>query len=728
MKRRLIESDAFPIEFLSKLAEAESWRKDIYRPIYHLHKWWAKRLGSVFRGIILGAVVDEDTLLQQAFYAKSASSRKIVLDPFMGSGTTIGEAHKLGCVALGKDINPVSCEAVRVALSQVDELSLHRAFVEIESKVSGRIRELYSATDSKGRQAQVLYYFWVKQADCPKCEASVDLFGSRIFSQNAYPKKRPEVQVCCPKCSGIFSSDFNREKDICPHCRMTFALFEGNVMRSSVRCNHCETEFKITDAIRRKDTPPHHRLYAKMLLTVNGEKEYCGATNEDTEIFSRAERVLEEELRNGRIKLPNAELEHGYNTKQAISYNYRNWRDFFNARQLLSLGWIQAAIAELGDAHSRDALMQLFSSVLEFNNLFASFKGEGTGAVRHMFSHHILKPERTPLEANPWGTEKSSGSFSNLFRIKFSRLIEYQSAPFEVGADGEKAFPGNIPFAGKVTAGWPANGKPERDSAIYIECGGSQTLGVPDKSVDLIVTDPPFFDNVHYSELADFFFAWQALYPHGFIGEKTGTRHRDEVQDADVAAFASKLESVYRECARVLKDDGIMVFSYHHSRAEGWESVARAVCGAGFSFVNAQPLKAEMSVATPKSQADEPIQLDTIFVCRKAVKENTIAVNVNRVVSSAMLVGELKENRLRAAGFALSTNDLRVIYCGQAIAAIGYSENVSVVDEVIREVTARLACKARPELAPITAIAANDRAVMAVGAGLRTSDFDFGPD
>ena len=46
--QRLIESDAFPFDFLSVIAERESWRKEIHRPIYHLHKWWAKRLGSIF--------------------------------------------------------------------------------------------------------------------------------------------------------------------------------------------------------------------------------------------------------------------------------------------------------------------------------------------------------------------------------------------------------------------------------------------------------------------------------------------------------------------------------------------------------------------------------------------------------------------------------------------------------------------------------------------------------
>jgi hypothetical protein len=58
------------------------------------------------------------------------------------------------------------------------------------------------------------------------------------------------------------------------------------------------------------------------------------------------------------------------------------------------------------DEQTRDALHTLFSGVLEFINMFASYKGEGTGAVRHMFAHHILKPERIPIEANVWAPRR----------------------------------------------------------------------------------------------------------------------------------------------------------------------------------------------------------------------------------------------------------------------------------------------------------------------------------
>ena len=90
-----IEGD-FPIVEISQIAEQESWRKEINRPIYHIHKWWATRLGSVFRGITLAALSEPGTDIWQSFYKHHQLSGKVVLDPFMGSGTTLGEATKLG--------------------------------------------------------------------------------------------------------------------------------------------------------------------------------------------------------------------------------------------------------------------------------------------------------------------------------------------------------------------------------------------------------------------------------------------------------------------------------------------------------------------------------------------------------------------------------------------------------------------------------------------------------
>lgn len=226
------------------------------------------------------------------------------------------------------------------------------------------------------------------------------------------------------------------------------------------------------------------------------------------------------------------------------------------------------------------------------------------------------------------------------------------------------------PFSGRVEDPWPAAGAYET-RAIYLSCGSSDETGLPDRSVDVVVTDPPFFDNVHYSELADFFYAWQGLYPHGVINGQDTTRHAQEVQDTRPEQFADKLCRVFAECRRVLKDEGLLAFTYHHSRPEGWTSLASAIYGAGLSVINAHPVKAEMSVATPKSQAKDPIQLDVIFVCRKRQEDPREPLALAEALKRAEKLARAKLARHGALELALSRNDCRVAAISQFLAMLG---------------------------------------------------------
>ena len=87
--------------------------------------------------------------------------------------------------------------------------------------------------------------------------------------------------------------------------------------------------------------------------------------------------------------------------------------------------------------------------------------------------------------------------------------------------------------------------------------------------------------------------------------------------------FSIALKNVFKESYRVLKKDGLMVFSFHHSKAKGWTSIYKAISEAGFTLVAAHPIKAEMSVATPKTATKNPINIDALLVCKKW-KMNTI--------------------------------------------------------------------------------------------------------
>jgi putative DNA methylase len=525
------------------------------------------------------------------------------------------------------------------------------------------------------------------QVVCADCDRPVDLFPSYIVARNAYPDRRPEVQVVCPACGAIFASRHGRTASTCPKCENRFDAACGPARGTKAACPHCSREFTILTAVAAAEARPTFRHFAKLVLRADGAKEYLPATAADQAAYEECSGELRSEAETGRIQLPELRLAHGYNTRQAMGYGFRYWRDFFLDRQLLALGWLRAGILDIENEAARKALLTLFSGVLEFNNLFASYKGEGTGAVRHMFSHHILKPERTPVEANVWGTPKSSGSFSNLFRGRLLRAIDYRLAPAElVGKRG----PGRVcsaPFSGRIEPAWPANGR-LAPRGIYLSCGDSANSGLSDASIDLIVTDPPFFDNVHYSELADFFFAWQTLGADKSQSADATTRCASEVQDCDALRFSQKLEAVFDECRRILKDDGLLVFTYHHSRDEGWQSLAAAILGARFTVVNSQPVKAEMSVAAPKSQAKEPIQLDIVVVCRKAGAAGSPAPRSKR---QALDAGHSKLARLAKSGFRLSRNDRKIVLFGELLTTLRTATSADKLAECVETELAAMA-------------------------------------
>ncbi|MFT3730796.1 MAG: hypothetical protein QM780_05115 [Hyphomicrobium sp.] len=389
-------------------------------------------------------------------------------------------------------------------------------------------------------------------------------------------------------------------------------------------------------------------------------------------MYAKAERALAKR----KNAFPIVAIEPGDNTNQALGYNYRHWHEMFNARQLLCLSILADRIREIPDAVLRELFTCLFSGALEFNNMFASYKGEGTGAVRHMFAHHILKPERVPLEANLWGTAKSSGSFSTMFEGRIRRALDYADDPFELrlssgkGSKAEKIYGLSERIGAPVAESHRAYAQGAR---VYLSCGDSGGTDLPDCSVDAVVTDPPFFDNVHYSQLADFFHVWQRyILGEGGTRASDTTRSDREVQNADGDEFTDRLASVWEETHRVLKDEGVLAFTYHHSRPEGWRCVLRALVQAGFGITAAHPIKAEMSVAMPKQQAKEPIDLDIILVCRKRAQLKTHRWNGD-LWGTVAPPAQVQVSRLRDAGRKLSRNDVRIIVMAQLLRQLSRS-------------------------------------------------------
>lgn len=697
-----LEDRNFPFEEISDIAELESWRKEINRPTYYIHKWWARRLGSVFRAIILATFLPKGANVSRFFYRPVRIPDAVIYDPFMGSGITVGESVKMGARSIGRDINPVAHFLAKNAVTIHDRTAVHEEFRRIEHDVAPQILRYYQSSLPRGEQANVLYYFWVSVVQCPSCNTPVDLFSSYVFAQHASPGQRPNAQALCPCCGALNQVRYDAIDVCCAQCGSFYNPQVGSVNGKMATCFKCATVFPVAKTIRSASAPPSHRLYAKMLFAPDGRKFYLPATEEDHELYRQAQGALDDR----KDAYPIVPIRPGYNTDQVLRYNYRHWHELFNDRQLLCLSILAERIESISDVHLRDLFVCLFSGSLEFNNLFASYKGEGTGAVRHMFSHHILKPERVPLEANPWGTPKSSGAFSTLFSSRIERALEYADNPFELALHrrqsgrkyGRKIFGLSECIGHDIAVNFPLFSAGKR---VYLSCGDSSTTDIPDQSVDAVITDPPFFDNVHYSQLADFFYVWQrhVLAP-GPLRTDCTTRRDGEVQSNDRDVFMNRLAAVLQESARVLKYKGVLALTYHQSKIDGWSALLQALIRSGFAVTAVQPIRGEMSVAIPKRRTKNPINLDVILVCRKR-REFCRETDVENTVTTALQEAEYQIRRFAAAGRELSDGDMRVVMMAQLLKPLSDLESEDDALEIIagiRSSVERISQRLRREL------------------------------
>ena len=277
--KRAIEV-GFPIVEINRLAVPE---RNSFKPIYQMHKWFARRASCVFRAILLGVLkpaVQADgtpTDLMEEFYkdhSNDADTRdKVILDPFMGGGTTVVEALRLGCRVIGIDLNPVAWFIVKTEIEPVDLDALEAAFERLAARpvawndgrpVKETLLSLYKTDVGEGVEADVIYTFWVKSAICtdPNCRREVPLFKDYIIAQKS-PKVRYHRDAVCPACRKTFDWEIELASLIAEPALMVnasrgsagegrpTALWSyspeppkprgrGNPWQTDVRCPHCQ--------------------------------------------------------------------------------------------------------------------------------------------------------------------------------------------------------------------------------------------------------------------------------------------------------------------------------------------------------------------------------------------------------------------------------------------------------------------------------------------------------
>jgi adenine-specific DNA methylase len=172
----------FDAVFATVLALREKQIQQNYRPIIGVHKWFARRPGTIFRNLLLAEFNGSEPL--ETNYWRAHEFHGVIADPFMGGGTPIYEANRLGFSVVGTDINPMAFWVVRQSLSELDLKAFQSAAESVTADVERVIGSLYRTKCLEcGNPAEVKYFLWVKTEICPHCNTTHDLFPGYLLAE-----------------------------------------------------------------------------------------------------------------------------------------------------------------------------------------------------------------------------------------------------------------------------------------------------------------------------------------------------------------------------------------------------------------------------------------------------------------------------------------------------------------------------------------------------------------
>lgn len=310
------------------------------------------------------------------------------------------------------------------------------------------------------------------------------------------------------------------------------------------------------------------------------------------------------------LPYPKSAIPLGDKTKSGLlAHHYNHWHEMFAPRQLLALSTLLQGIMAEEDQTLREMLLCAFSNTLEGNNLFVrnipSRSTPGGTAPAGVFARHDFQPKATSCEQNVWGTVSGNNTF-----VSRMELLEEGIRFREQWSDDGQNIIDSLPCRANF------------DLKCIGAKEGVRTFTAP---VAHVITDPPYVGNVNYAELADFFYVWLRLALKGahpqFSPEYTPKAEEiieNAVRGRSEADFYDALSAVFTSIKDALPDDGLLVFTFHHTDQEGtiWEGLLRSLCEEGFEVTAVYPIHGERE-ASLHLQDKENISYDLIHVCRK---------------------------------------------------------------------------------------------------------------
>lgn len=662
-----IEKD-FDVPFIAGLALREKQIQQNYRPIIAIHKWFARRPGTLFRGLLLSEFGKSP--IRELFYRANNFKGKTVSDPFMGGGTPLIEANRVGCDTYGWDINPMSWWIVREEIEHLDIAKYRSTARQQLEGLEHEIGDLYKTTCliCGSEKALVKYFLWVKTLSCRQCATSMDLFPGYLIAEN---RRHPKNVFVCGSCGELVEVESRADPGNCRYCGNAIRR-SGPAAKNSCLCPNCG--FKNTYP-NPSLGPPDHRLFAI--------EYHCQACypHHKGRFFKKPDEKDYERIKLAEAKwqklnpqfVPDETIPKGDETDRLHRWGYKRYREMFNFRQLLGLELSSRFIVGISDARIRNALATNLSDLLRYQNMLCRYD---TMALKSLdiFSVHGFPVGLIACESNFLGIPKNdgtnigSGGWSNIIE-KYSRAKAYCDRPFEIDQNGHGKIQIVIP---DEWIGDKRNGiSSQDDRLVVLQAASSTEADLPKAVLDAVLTDPPYFGNVQYAELMDFCYVWlrriaktdQPFFSAGStrnINELTG----NETLARGLEHFTSGLSQVFIKMAYALKPGAPFVFTYHHNRINAYFPIAVAILDARLVCSATLPCPAEMSASIHISGTGSSI-VDTIFVNR-----STGHIPRRWIVDSPKGISELVKSdldSLRKAGLKPTQGDIKCVSYGHLI-------------------------------------------------------------
>jgi putative DNA methylase len=581
----------------------EQRNREVHSPAISLFRWWARRPHALI-GEILDAAAEDGMLIS---------------DPFSGGGTVAIEAAERGMEIYAQDLHPWATLGLATTLDRVDPDALAEAGARWLESLQQDRRSLYGANDDG---SEVITSFWVRICACPACETEAYLYPYPLVSLASRSKHETHGFFGCNSCGTVTRSRLARTNRRCSGC--------GHDLADPDRANYPDGIQTCANRNCRHPFPafsPPHRWQMVLVQRLSGSQ-------------ATIERPTKTDLEAAMVELPRLpkplgrDIPDGLETRRLRRAGIETWQDLYPPRQLVSLLRASAAIDRLDTDPAVAARLRLI----------VCGAGEMAGYASRWDRYY---PKAFEATANHRFNLTGFAAETNLLASRGRGTLARRLIHSVKAARWAQGFESELPRRYRSGQRSQLNGS-ALEGPIVVQGSSTRQL-LPDESVDLVLTDPPYFDDVQYAELGALFLAWAQS--SRLIGRTVHVDLRSEAvpnatRGAGTDRYRAVLSAVMKETKRTLKPGGRMVLTFHNTDGRAWWALARALGRAGF-YVSALAVAHAENESDHSKRGRRAFSRDLIIECR-----TTATTMPDLVVASEGVSPESRE--LLAAGKAVA--------------------------------------------------------------------------